>query len=133
MPFVMVPVPAEHEKEFGEWLLTRTLQAKLSEWPEGAVAELLGHADDQVQKVLVHLAKAGDLWAKADKVAAIGGLQEAELLERLKAMTEISMTRHWPALVMIKTEAPTKGSAAPTQSLLMPGPVRTEVIRILGG
>lgn len=125
MPYVMVPVPAEHEEEFAQWLLGVTLRAKLSDWPPGAAAELVAGTDAVVRAALEVIAGGGEYYIPASEVAEAIGADEDSLLTGLAELAQRSAERSCPPLVMVRTEADADGRTV--SSLLMNASTRTQV------
>lgn len=129
MPWVMVPVPEETEQEFGQWLMRRQMEAALTDWPKGAIADVVAQADAPMVDMLRHLASGAEMWAPAAQVAQSGDVTVDRLLERIADLNQHCLERSWPPLVMVKTEGVAN---AEVHRLLMGGTVRSEVTRLLG-
>lgn len=128
MPWVMVPVPEEAEQEFSQWLMRRTMEAALTNWPDGAIADVVAQAEGPMVDMLRAMASGDEMWASAAAVAQVGGVSVDVLLEGVATLNQRCIERSWPTLVMVKTEGAT---GEENHLVLMAGIVRTEVTRLL--
>ena len=103
MPYVMVPVPEEHEKEFQSELLQLSLRASLTAFdPEqlrGLVAELDPVALSFVAR-LVEASSANKRLTRA-QVADAAGLDVLELLAIADRINHHAAERSQPALILV--------------------------------
>jgi hypothetical protein len=130
MPYVMVPVPAEHEREFGQWLLARSLQARLSEWQDGAIEAAYADQDPRAQVLMGILAGQDELAVPATELAELAQMDVEEVVELMTVVCQYGFERHLAPLVMQQRDG---GDSAELRSYLMGQEVRRTIRLLLAG
>ena len=106
MPYVMVPVPEEHEDDVLQFLMGLQVQAAMNRWPEGALDRYLEALDDTERSIvagIIERSRQRRIVPEAD-LAAATGLEPSVLSEQVQAMARRSWDANVPALVLTDKE-----------------------------
>lgn len=114
MPYVMVPVPEEHEAEFMDELMQMALRASLTGWKPEAMTELLAESEPawlDLIRELVAAAGRGEMLARQVHATALS-VDLEEIISRADAINARCKERGWPYLVLAEpAEDPADGLA----------------------
>lgn len=115
MPYVMVPVPEEHEKEFQSELLQLTLRASINAWDAAMVQGLLDELDEPalaLVRVLVDAASANRRLTR-QQVAELLQSDVATVSSLAERINHRSAGKGRPYLILVAPgEDPKAGEAA---------------------
>ena len=103
MPYVMVPVPEEHEKEFQSELLQLTLRASLNSFDPDQLRTLLTELDPMALALVVRLveASAANKRLTRAQVADDTGLDVAGVVALADRINHRSAGRSQPYLILV--------------------------------
>lgn len=131
MPYVMVPVPTEHEQEFGEWVLKRSLEARLSAWPAGGIENVFAQIAPRAQAMVGEVARLGPAAVPAAELAELVQAEVSEVMEVIAEVCQYCFDRDIPPLVMVEQGGGAGGAGG--QSYLMGDEVRRTLRTMLAG
>mgnify|MGYP007112921407 CR=1 FL=1 len=102
MSYVMVPVPAEFQREFSEEVMRLLLSDFMRSWNAEAIGDVLDGLDEVQQRflVLVARASAGGSDITLAEVARVAAVTETDVLRLRREVNRISQERSHPELVM---------------------------------
>ena len=103
MPYVMVPVPEEHEKEFQSELLQLTLRASLNSFDPGELRSLMAELDPIAVSLVARLVAATGASQRLTRaqVADGLGLDVAGLVALADRINHRSAGRSQPYLILV--------------------------------
>lgn len=112
MPYVMVPVPAEHEDEVTQFVLKLTLAAAFDNWDADKARTLLERLDAFGRSVVLHAVRGSvDQELASDRTIAEALEVAAEDVVRcVNAVNELCAKNSWPALLLVDRQV-SDGSA----------------------
>lgn len=102
MPYVMVPVPEEHEDEFMQELLKMSLRERLSAWEAEPLLALVAELEPSGRRLVMKLAEvsADNRRLSESEVASFLGVGVVELGEVVQAINTSCTDRSLPYLVL---------------------------------
>lgn len=131
MPYVMVPVPAEHEQTFTKALMSHVLRTSMTAWtPESArelLGELAGASRDLVRRV-ARFAVAREP-AKLEEIAAQMGLAPPEVMAMADRINEQAADRGLPELVLFDP-LPAPGETTPRNEFAISRPIAVVISEV---
>jgi hypothetical protein len=119
MPYVMVPVPAEHEQELMTEILKMSVRDSMLGWNDASLTEFVGKSDAPSVDVLLVISDAiieNRKVSYAD-VATTLGIAEDEVVDQVVAINQRSTFQQRPYLIM-EGPAPA-GQRADARSLVI--------------
>lgn len=106
MPYVMVPVPEEHERDVHQMVLRLTLSAALNKWDPASVRRLLEDSSDNGRSVLLAVARgcSEGSFVSEHTIAELLGLSPNEVVELAMEVNAVCQANTWPALLLMKSD-----------------------------
>ncbi len=125
MPYVMVPVPAELEREVSQFVLRLTLSAALNKWDADSMARLFDACDPVARSVIVQTAL-GNLDGQKTSDRKVGealDMAPGEVVELAMRVNAVCASNGWPALILMGTslEASPGGGQDLVRQLVLTG------------
>lgn len=105
MPYVMVPVPAEHEAEVTQFVLRISLGAALKTWDAASMAQLFEELEPLTQSVVVQIAL-GNLEGTPISDRVVGdllGVPPGEVVNGVLGVNAVCTAHGWPSLILMAT------------------------------
>lgn len=106
MPYVMVPVPEEHEADVLQFVMGLQVREAMTRWPEGALVRYLDELDDTEHAIVAGILERSQhrrIVPEAD-LATVTGLDPSTLTERVQGMAKRSWDAGVPALILTGKE-----------------------------
>lgn len=128
MGYVMVPVPAHHQQEFGHWLLQQTLRAALATWSPEKLRAAVDRLDPDDRRIVLRIASVRGFWVDGPTVAADLGIELDDLLDRVQSMNQDCYDADSPPIVMVKAA---DQSRTGRPEFMMDNSIRAELLELM--
>lgn len=102
MPYVMVPVPAEHEREFQQFIMTTILRDAMNQWSAEGLGAILDQLTPDQVRLVDHLADRSVNGSAPTKqmVAAALDLPEERVISLHQEVNDLCAAADKPQLIL---------------------------------